>query len=104
MDLLKNQIQNSLQLRPELVEKATNESELIELIRQLVQELIDRDFEKLLLILYRLDINEVKVKQAIDLAGPADAPLSIAQLILDREKQKIATRAKYNTGASDWEF
>jgi hypothetical protein len=104
LDLLKNQLLNSLQLRPELVEKTTNEAELIELIRQLVQELIDRDFEKLLLILYRLDINEKKVKEAIDMTGPANAPLSIAELIIEREKQKVVARAKYDTGNSDWEF
>jgi hypothetical protein len=104
LDLLKNQIQHSLQLRPELVEQAANEAELLELIRQLVQELIDQDFEKLLLVLYRLDINEAKVKAAIDMAGPANAPLNIAQLIIEREKQKIDTRAKYHTGKSDWEF
>jgi hypothetical protein len=104
LDLLKNQLLNSLQLRPEFVEKTTNEAELIELIRQLVQELIDRDFEKLLLILYRLDINEKKVKEAIDMTGPANAPLSIAELIIEREKQKVVARAKYDTGNSDWEF
>ena len=104
MDLLKNQIQNSLQLRPELVDASKNEEELIDLISQLIQELIDQDFEKLLLLLYRLDINEKKVKEAIDISGPANAPLSIAKLIMAREKQKIATRAKYNTGSTDWEF
>lgn len=104
MDLLKKQIQNSLQLKPVLVDATTNEVELIALISQLVQELIDTDFEKLLLILYRLDINEAKVKEAIDLSGPANAPMSIASLIVEREQQKIATRAKYGTGETDWEF
>jgi siroheme synthase (precorrin-2 oxidase/ferrochelatase) len=104
LDLLKNQIQHSLQLRPELVATTTNEEELTQLIKQLIQELIDSDFEKLLLILYRLDVDENKVKNAIDLSGPADAPLSIAQLIIEREKERIATRKQYNTGNTDWEF
>lgn len=104
MELLKNQIQNTLQLRPELVNEAENEADLINLIEQLVQELIDTDFEKLLLLLYRIDVSEVKVKKAIDLSGPENASLSIAKLIFEREKEKAISREKYKSDSPDWEF
>ena len=104
VELLKHQIENTLQLRPELVAEAKNEADILALIERLVQELIDSDFEKLLLLLYRIDVNEKKVKEAIDLAGPEKASLSIAKLILEREKQKAASREKYKSESPDWEF
>ena len=65
MELLKTQVQNSLQLRPDLVEKVSNDEELLKLIEELVTELVNHDFERLLLMLYRLDVSEQKVKQAL---------------------------------------
>ena len=104
VELLRKQIGESLSLRPDLLEETKGEEELLGLIEQLVEELINHDFEKLLLILYRLDVNEAKVKKAIDDSGPQLASRRIAELILAREKAKIHTREKYNTGETDWEF
>lgn len=104
MELLRKQIEESLALRPELVKETQNEEELLALIEQLVEELINHDFEKLLLILYRLDVSEIKVKKAIDDSGPELASERIAELILAREKAKIRTREKYSSGETDWEF
>lgn len=104
MKLLRKQLEESLALRPDLVDKTKNEEELLALIEQLVEELINHDFEKLLLILYRLDVSEHKVKRAIDEAGPENASKRIAELILAREKEKIRTREKYRSGNTDWEF
>jgi len=104
LNTLKNQLQKSLQLRPDLVENVNSEEELLNLIELLVQELVDSDFESLLRLLYRIDVNENKVKKAIDFTGPEKASLSIAKLILEREKEKAASREKYSTGESDWEF
>lgn len=104
MELLRKQIEESLSLRPELVEETQSEEQLLALIEQLVEELINHDFERLLLILYRLDVSEVKVKKAIDDSGPALASRRIAELILEREKAKVRTREKYSSGETDWEF
>lgn len=104
MELLKTQVQNSLQLRPDLVEKVSNDEELLKLIEELVTELVNHDFERLLLMLYRLDVSEQKVKQAIDAAGPANASRNIAELILAREKEKAVSREQYKTNNPEWEF
>ena len=104
VELLKQQIQNTLQLRPDLMDEAKDEADILNLIERLVQELIDTDFEKLLLLLYRIDVNERKVKAAIDLSGPEKASLSIAKLIFEREKQKAKSREKYKSESPDWEF
>lgn len=61
----------------------------------LTQEIIilmDRDFQKLLQILYRIDVNEQKAKKALSATDPAS---SIAELIIQRELQKVESRKKY---------
>ncbi len=58
-----------------------------------VQQLLDRDFERLLNALYRIDVAEHKVKEAM--AAGDDVALNIADLIIAREMQKVATREKY---------
>ena len=104
MELLKKQIQTTLQLREDLVLEAKSEADLLDLIERLVQELVDSDFESLLRLLYRIDINENKVKGVIAATGPEKASLSIAKLIFEREKEKAASRAKFDSGNTDWEF
>ncbi len=74
----------------------TNISDYSELIKELaraIQFLIDKDFEKLMHILYRIDVSEIKVKAAFGLEQ--DVAQQIALLIIEREEQKVITRAKY---------
>ena len=54
--------------------------------------LIDQDFQRLMNILYRIDVSEEKTKMAF---ASSDMAKTIAQLIIDRELQKVATREKY---------
>ena len=104
MEALKTQVQNSLQLRPDLVEKVNTDGELLKLIEELVTELVNHDFERLLLMLYRLDVSEQKVKQAIDASGPTNASRNIAELIMAREKEKAVSREQYKTDNPEWQF
>jgi hypothetical protein len=60
-----------------------------------VQNLIDSDFEKFLNALYRIDIDEQKVKEAF--ANERNVAATIAELIIQREIQKIKTREKYRS-------
>ena len=54
--------------------------------------LINQDFQHLLNVLYRIDVNEEKVKLAMASTSPARA---IAKLIIERELQKVASREQY---------
>jgi len=54
--------------------------------------MMDRDFQKLLNVLYRIDINEEKVKQAFAGENPADR---LADLIIEREILKVETRRRF---------
>jgi len=99
------QINKTLEIKEELLQKVTNEEELINLLSLYIQELINKDFEHLLWLLYRIDVGETKVKKAIQEAGPEKTPKIIAQLILEREKEKIKTRKKYSSNdTNEWIF
>lgn len=69
--------------------------DFLPILTKFIQHLLDRDFERLLNGLYRIDVSEEKVKQAF--AIEKDVAESIASLIIEREFQKVATREKYRS-------
>jgi len=62
-----------------------------------INPLITNNFNKLISILYRLDINETKLMQLLHDNPAEDAGMIIADLIIERQLQKIKSR-KENTG------
>lgn len=75
----------------ELPEEQTSKEQLHDALTQAVQYLIDHNFEKLMQVLYRIDVSEAKVKQAFGLEQ--NVAQQIARLIIEREEQKVITRA-----------
>ena len=63
-----------------------------------INELIENDFPKLTSILYRVDIDEVNLKSLLNKRAGEDAASIIAELIMERELQKIETRKQYRNG------
>lgn len=72
------------------------EQELIAFLEQFIQGLLDNNMEQLFYVLYRLDINEHKVHQALNPAAVEPPHKVLAQLIFQREQQKAKTRIEYN--------
>jgi hypothetical protein len=60
-----------------------------------INNLINRDFEKLIYILYRVDISEKKLKKALA-SSSADAGIFIAEMIIERQMQKVKMRSQYS--------
>lgn len=60
-----------------------------------VNRLITGDFNKLVYILYRLDISEKRLKQLLASQQQTDAGLVIANMIIERQLQKIQSRKQY---------
>ena len=69
--------------------------DLHQLLSKAIKELLEQNFEGLLQALYRIDVSEQKVQQAFAFEG--DVAESIAQLIIERQQEKIVTRAKYKS-------
>ena len=61
-----------------------------------IEELIAKDMESLMFLLYRIDVNEQLVKAQLAEARGENAALIIADLILERQLKKIESRKKYS--------
>ena len=61
-----------------------------------INELIQTDFERLVGLLYRVDVSESKLKQWLKAAPGEDAGNIMAALIIERELQKIKTREQFS--------
>jgi uncharacterized protein YwgA len=60
-----------------------------------INHLINHDFEKLVFYLYRIDVNENKMKDLLEQREGKNAAELIADLIIERQLQKIESRKKF---------
>jgi hypothetical protein len=60
-----------------------------------INELVQNDFQKLISILYRLDVSEEKLKHLLKENTQSDAGLIITELIIERQLQKIKSRKQF---------
>jgi len=60
-----------------------------------ITRLLDRNPGMLMSILYRIDVSERRVKQAMTGSSPAELPAVLADLVIDRQLQKLRTRRYY---------
>ncbi len=61
-----------------------------------MNELIKTDFNHLVQILYRIDVNEAKLRQVLKDNPNEDAGKIIAALIMERQQQKIKSRQQFS--------
>ncbi|HZV70204.1 MAG TPA: hypothetical protein VFG10_11700 [Saprospiraceae bacterium] len=77
-----------------------DEAQLLDLFTTRVEELIRDNLDLLLSSLYRLDVEEYKIQNALR-SSTIPAARGIAMLIIDRQKEKIKTRKMYSSGKED---
>ena len=99
----------SFEIDPSYLPVAGSEDERFQELRKVlirrIEELIEKDVEKLKWILYRIDVNERKVHEALATNAQLHYPEILADLIIERQIEKVKTRQKYSDGgASDWSF
>ncbi len=58
----------------------------------LIAHLMQSNFEKLCQAMYRLDVPESKFDRAMNESALEDIPYAIADLVIEREMQKVRTR------------
>jgi hypothetical protein len=61
-----------------------------------INHLINTDFEKLVSLLYRIDVSESKMRAVLQLKEGEDSAVYIADLIIERQLQKIESRKKFS--------
>lgn len=71
---------------------AVSEAELLALLSERIAEMLERRPEYLMSLLYRLDVLEEKIHPAMHPLAPEPANVGLARLVLERQKQRAATK------------
>lgn len=66
-----------------------------------VRFLIGHDFERLVQVLYSVDIDEERLRRLLRQQPQTDAAAIITTLIIERQAQKEATRRQFNMDLTD---
>lgn len=85
-------LQNELGLQ---LNESITEEKIKTLIAAKINDLIRYDFPQLTQLLYRIDINEQRLKKLLNEAGEKDAAEIIAELIMERQMQKFESRKRF---------
>ncbi len=89
----------------EAQEETLSEDVLLSLLADQIAYMIEARMEFLLSLMYRLDIDEKKVNEALSPAGEEPANWALARLVLERQKQRAFTKKHYKQGNLDgWEW
>jgi len=84
-----------------LREEKFSEEQLIKKISVQLLSLLRYDHQKVIQLLYRYDVDENKAKNAFKLINDEDIAEALAQLLVQREMQKIELRKKYAQFSAD---
>ncbi len=79
------------------------ETNLVAYLTERINYLIVNDFNKLIYILYRADINEAKLNKLLSDKKKEDAGKIIAALFIQRQLEKIKSREENRMNKSDFE-
>ena len=77
--------------------KDISRHELLQKLTVFINDLILNDFQRLVAILYKVDVDENKLKRILKEDAGKDAADIIARLIIEREIQKIETRKQFGS-------
>ena len=73
----------------------TDTEEIRNKLKDVIDHLLENDFERLLNAIYRLDIDESKFNQVISGVYGNDVSGKLAEIIIEREVRKVETRKRY---------
>ena len=91
-------------LQQELLIDSKNNFSINELIEKLaahINHLINNNFQELVGLLYRIDVHETKLRRVLKENINEDAGKIIAQLIIERQLQKIKSRQEFSAKNND---
>lgn len=82
-----------------------NEEELLRLLTERIAYMIEHKLDFLLSLLYRLDVDEGKINFALSPLAPDTPAVGLAKLVMERQRQRLATKEKYRQKDSDeWDW
>ncbi|MFN8291582.1 MAG: hypothetical protein U0U70_15100 [Chitinophagaceae bacterium] len=94
------EILNNVLQQADTRDPAFRQSEKYKALVAQVDYLLSHDFEKLVFYLYRIDVDENKLRQLLQARQGENAAGLIADLLIERQLQKIETRKQFGGGQS----
>jgi len=91
----KAHIEQLLRLYTQLT--ALQKQEVKEQLSFYINHLLVHDFNKLIQILYRIDVSEGKLKELLQKYPQTDAAVIIADLLIERQEEKNKTKESFKT-------
>ncbi len=78
------------------VSKELSEEQLVNMLTPVIHQLLDRGFERLLQLCYRIDLGENKLRKILLESAPDQMAKELAAAIVARQKIKIEIRRRYS--------
>ncbi len=82
-------------------ESNLSEEALFQMLCDRITWLIEHNMEYLLSLLYRNDVAERKIHDALSPICPDPANVALAKLVMERQKQRMETKKQYGSQQSD---
>ena len=76
---------------------------LVKLLSVRIRELLDRNLEKLVSIMYRIDLNQSKVDKIFENVSKDEIAYQLSVLIIERQIEKVRTRRLYKSTGGEIE-
>lgn len=105
MSILDDELSDLMHTRvePELSDTDAADDQLIAFMSKRIEELMAREFESLMSMMYRLDVDEQEIRKALAPTNLENPATSLARLIVLRQKKRMATKRKYQPPEiDDW--
>jgi len=80
----------------DIPENNFDRNQLIEVLMPQVEILVNKDFEKFLLLCYRIDLSEEKLKKILHESTPENMIRELTVAIVDRQLLKAEIKRKYS--------
>ena len=105
---LQHQVFESFEIDGNLLPAVTNNEEKFQAFRNLliarIEELAEKNMDKLMWLLYRVDVSERKLHATLKETPPEKFAPVIADMIIERQMQKIKSRNEFGGKENDWNF
>lgn len=99
-EMIKEAASELLKCKSGIFAEVTSVSELKKTLSDNINHLITNDFSRLITILYRMDVSEEKLKKLLPSATNTSAGDIIAEMIIERQKEKIKTKKIFSANNS----
>ena len=101
VELLGEVVDELIKYQFEIIIKIESFSHLEKVLSEQINFLITNNFSSLIAVLYRLDVSEKKLRMLLANNADKNAGDIIADLIIERQLQKIAARKTFKTNADN---